>query len=332
MASRIDIGEISGWRSVALETTELRVEVLPAKGAEIHRLIDLRSGMNVLFDAPWGLRRPGEPPLPGSGDDPFMWNYAGGWQELFPSVNDACSYRDRPIPFHGEVASLEWEYQALDCGEGEVAVQFWVRCRETPFLVQRVLRVRDGEPEIVIEQTATNESSDPAHLVWGHHCVVGPPFLEPGCTLDLPGTTIVTSPELWEPETARLAPGQEEFWPNARLRTGGTVDLRRVPGREAGSHDDVFVGVDAGWATVCNDRLGLTFALEWDPSVFGCVVLWQPYGGAVAQPLAGAYALGVEPWSSRLNLEDAVATGEAIELAAGGTFETSVRARIDHHL
>ena len=330
MASCNDAGEIAGWRSVALETTELRVDVLPGKGAEIRRLVDLRSGINLLFDAPWGLQHPGAPPLPGSGDDPFMWNYAGGWQELFPSVNDACSYRGRPIPFHGEVASLEWEYEVREGGDGEVAVLFSTRCRETPFLVERVLRLRDGEPEVVIEQAVTNESSDPAHFVWGHHSVVGPPFLERGCTLDLPGTTILTSPELWEAETARLAPGQEEPWPYARLRTGGTVDLRRVPGHEAGSHDDVFVGVDAGWATVRNDRLGMTFALEWDASVFGCVVLWQPYGGAVAQPLAGAYALGVEPWSSRLNLEDAVAAGEAIELAAGATFEARVRARVDH--
>jgi galactose mutarotase-like enzyme len=325
-----DTGEISGWQSVVLQTEELRVEVLPAKGAEIHRLVDRRSGINLLFQAPWGLPPPGAPPLPGSGDDPFMWNYAGGWQDLFPSVNDACSYRGRSIPFHGEVAGLEWEHDVLESEEVEAAVRFWTRCRETPFLVEKRLRLRDGEPEIVIQQTVTNESPESAHFVCGHHCVLGPPFLEQGCTLDLSGTTIRTSPQLWEPETARLAPGQEEGWPNARLRTGGTVDLRRVPGRDAGSHDDVFVGVDAGWATVSNERLGMTFALEWDPSVYGWVVLWQPYGGAVAQPLAGSYALGVEPWSSRLNLEDAVAAGEAIELAAGATFETVVRVRVEH--
>jgi len=296
----------------------------------MRRLVDLRSGINLLFDAPWGLRPPGAAPLPGSGDDPFMWNYAGGWQDLFPSVNDACSYRGRPIPFHGEVASLEWEYELLESSADEVAVRLWTRCRETPFLFEKVLRMRDGEPEVVIVQAATNESTEPAHFVWGHHCVVGPPFLEAECMLDLPGKTIVTSPELWEPETARLAPGQEVAWPNARLRAGGTVDLRQVAGRDAGSHDDVFVEVDGGWATVRNERLGMTFALEWDPSVFGWVVLWQPYGGAVAEPLAGSYALGVEPWSSRLNLESAVESDEAIELAAGARFQTAVRVRVEH--
>ena len=61
-----------------------------------------------------GCAHPARPPLPGSGDDEFMWNYAGGWQELFPSVNEACVYRGNPIPFHGEVASLPWEYEILD--------------------------------------------------------------------------------------------------------------------------------------------------------------------------------------------------------------------------
>src|SRR5207244_3623504 len=171
---------------------------------------------------------------------------------------------------------------------------------------------------------------EPAHLVWGQHCVLGPPFLERGCRLDVPARTIVTGPSLWEPETARLEPGRRVAWPHAPLRGGGSVDLREVPGPEAGSHDDLYVtGLEAGWLTVENLRLGLTFRLEWDPAVFGWVVLWQPYGGAVAKPLTGSYALGVEPWTSRLNLEQAVAAGDAIELGPGGRLESTVVAHLD---
>ena len=97
----------------------VRVVVLPDKGAEIHQITDLRSGTDVLFTGPWGLRPPGAPPLPGSGEDEFMWNYAGGWQELFPSVNEACVYEGNRIPFHGEVASLPWETEILDGDGGE---------------------------------------------------------------------------------------------------------------------------------------------------------------------------------------------------------------------
>jgi Domain of unknown function (DUF4432) len=179
---------------------------------------------------------------------------------------------------------------------------------------------------LVLEETVTNESDEPAHFVWGHHCVLGPPFLEGGCRLHVPARRIVTLSELWE-NTARLEPGQSEPWPRARLRSGGTVDLSIVPGPEAASHDDVYLGeLEDGWAVVENPRIGLAFRLEWDPRVFRWIVSWQPYGGAVEKPLGGSYALGVEPWVTRLNLEQAVAEGESIELDGGASFSTAVRA------
>jgi Domain of unknown function (DUF4432) len=326
MASRVSRGSITGWESVVLESSDLRVSVLPEKGADIYELVDLHSGIDALFKGQWGLQPPNSPPLDGSGDDEFMWNYEGGWQELLPSVNEACSYRGRRIPFHGEVASLAWEHEVLPDG----ALRLWTRCRETPFLLERTMRVVGSE--LVLDGTVVNESDEPAHFVWGQHCVVGPPLLEPGCRLDVPAGTIVTSPVLWEPETARLAPGQREVWPHARLRSGGTVDLREVPGPEAGSHDDLYVtDLVAGWLGVRNPRLSLAFRLDWDPRVFRWVVLWQPYGGAVAKPLTGSYALGVEPWTSRFNLEQAIEAGEAIELAGGAAFSTTVRSRFERY-
>ena len=110
---------------------------------------------------------------------------------------------------------------------------------------------------------------------------------------------------------------------------GGVVDLRKVPGPEAHSHDDIYLtDLTAGWVAVTNPRLDLTFSLHWDPAVFHWIITWQPYGGAEAMPLAGAYALGIEPWISRLNLEQAVAAGEAIELPGGGLFSTTLRATV----
>ncbi len=330
MAScRVTAGEVAGWQSVVLENDAIRVVVLPDKGAEIHQIVDLRSGVEMLFQAPWGLRPPRAEPLPGSGDDPFMWNYAGGWQELFPSVNEACAYRGRQIPFHGEVASLPWEHVVVEDGGSAAAVRFRVRTQATPFRLERVLQLQAGEATLAVESTVVNESPENAHFVWGHHCVVGPPFLEPGCRLEIPARTIVTSPELWEPDTARLEPGRRVPWPLAPLRAGGTVDLREVPGPETRSHDDLYVtDLEDGWLAVSNPRLGLTFRLDWDRALFGWIVLWQPYGGALEPPLAGSYALGIEPWTSMLNLERAVAAGTATALAAGASVSTRLQARL----
>jgi len=330
MAScRVSVGTVAGWRSVVLENDDLRVVVLPDKGAEIHQITDLRSGTAILFEAPWGLQEPGSPPRSGSGEDAFMWNYAGGWQELFPSVNEPCVYRGREIPFHGEVASLPWQHEVLDGNGSEARVRFWTRSHLTPFLLERVLSLCAGAAILGLEETVVNESSEGAHFVWGHHCVVGSPFLEAGCQLEIPARMIVTSPELWEPDTARLEPGRRHPWPLAPLREGGTVDLREVPGIETGSHDDLYVTqLEAGWLEVANPRLDLTFRLEWDHALFGWIVLWQPYGGAVAPPLTGSYALGIEPWTSMLCLEQAVAAGVATELAAGASLTTRLQAQL----
>lgn len=329
MASGVREGEVVGWGSIVLANDELEVTVLPDKGAEIHQISDVRSGTGILFQAPWGLRPPDAPPLPGSGDDPFMWNYAGGWQELFPSVNEPCVYRGKAIPFHGEVAALPWEHEVLESGPDIAQVRFRTRSELTPFALERTLSLREGEATLVVDETVVNDSAEPAHFVWGHHCVVGPPFLEAGCRLEAPARTIVTSPVLWEPETARLEPGRRVPWPHAPLRTGGTTDLREVPGTETGSHDDLYLtDLDDGWIAVTNPRLGLTFRLEWDHDLYGWIVVWQPLGGAVAEPLAESYALGIEPWTSMLCLERAVAEGVAIEVPAGGSVGTSLRARV----
>lgn len=314
-------GTVRGWRALTLEDGRLRVTVLPDKGAEMYEVVDRESGIDVLFKAPWGLQPPGSPAREGSEGHAFLENYGGGWQELFPSVNEPCTYRGAPMPFHGEVASLSWQAEQ----DGETLV-LTVDSVATPLRLERRMRLDDGV--LVLDEAATNRSDEPVHLVWGHHCVLGPPFLEAGCRLDVPARTIVTMPEAWE-DTARLAPDQRSLWPHARLRAGGSVDLRVVPGPEEGSHDDVYLtDLDSGFGEVSNPRLGLAFRLDWDADVFRWLIAWQPYGGARAMPLAGAYALGVEPWISRLDLERAVAAGEAIDLRAGASLQTTIQAQV----
>jgi galactose mutarotase-like enzyme len=314
-------GTLAGWRAVTLTGERLEVVVLPERGAEIHALRDRRTGIDVLLHAPWGLAPPGAPPREGADGHGFLERYAGGWQELFPSVNDPTTYAGAAIPFHGEVALLPWEVES----DGDALV-CRVACRATPFDLERRMRL-DGDA-LILDEAVTNRSDREAHFVWGHHCVLGPPFLERACRLDAPARTVVTIPEMWE-DTARLEPGQRSAWPHARLRAGGTADLREVPGPEAGSHDDVYLtDLDDGYVAVTNPRLGLTFRLEFDRRVFRWLISWQPYGGAEAMPLAGAYALGIEPWITHAPLGDAARAGEAIALGGGERFRTQLRARV----
>jgi hypothetical protein len=319
---------ISGWRAVRLTSDAMSVTVLPDKGADIYQIIDLASGVDPLFKAPWGLQPPGASPREGSDGAPFLENYQGSWQELFPSTNDACTYRGTAIPYHGEVATRPWDWSVEADDDDQVAVRLSIVCQTVPLRLERIMRLRHGSRELVLEERVTNSSPGPVDFVWGHHCVLGPPLVAAGAELRTPAATIVTPPELWE-DTARLEPGQRSAWPMARLRGGGQADLTRVPGPEAGSHDDVYLtDLDGGWAEVGNPALGLGFRLDWDPGVFGWIISWQPFGGAAAMPLRGAYGLGIEPWVFGGNLEQALAHGSALRIGGHGTLETRLTASI----
>jgi Domain of unknown function (DUF4432) len=207
-------------------------------------------------------------------------------------------------------------------------VRFTVECRLTPFRLERTMRLPHGERRLIIDEQVTNLSGDPVQFTWGHHCVLGPPLVGEGAELRVPCRTVITGAEPWE-DTYRLVPGQRSSWPMALHRDVGTADLSRIPGPEAGSHDDVFLtDLDGGWAELANPALGLGFRLDWDPAVFRWVISWQPFGGAHAMPLRGAYGLGIEPWTSGGNLEAAMASGEAAALPRHGQLETTVSATI----
>ena len=322
-------GERAGWRSLTLRNGCVEVTVLPERGCEIYEFRDRSTGVDVLFKSPWGLQPPGAPARAGSDGMAFLHNYGGGWQELFPSCNDACTYRGVELPFHGEVAVGPWDVGAAVSAGDAVELIGRVRCRLTPFALERRMLLERGRATLTLHERVENVSDEAHHLVWGHHLVVGAPFLEAGCRLEVPAGAIVTLPEAWE-DTARLAPAQREPWPHARLAAGGRADLRDVPGPGAGSHDDVFL-TDLGEGTVAveNPRLGRTFRLAFDSSLFRWVCSWQAYGGAHALPLAGSYALGIEPWISSGNLAEAAAAGEAFELAGGASLETTLNASIE---
>lgn len=327
---RISTGTEAGHPAVYLDSDVLHICVLPEKGADIYKFIYKPIGIDVLWKNPVGLYPPGAPPHDGWGDLEFMRNYEGTWQELFPSHNDPTTYNGKPIPFHGEVATLPWTYTIEEASDDRIAVRFTVETRQTTFRLERLMRLERGSAQLTLDETVTNIGQEDQHFVWGHHCVVGGMWLEAGCKLDIPAKTIITSPNLYEEKTARLAPGQREPWPQARLRTGDTVDLSIVPGPEIHTHDEMYItDLTGGWVAVTNPRIGLTFSLNFDPNVFKWVISWQPYGGAEAPPFKNmSYSLGIEPWVNNKALGESAADGTAIQLAPGETFSTSVYAQV----
>ena len=318
----VDAFNILGHQAVCLENGFLRIVVLPQKGCDIYEFTHLPSGVQFLMRTPWGLQPPkSQPP------SDFLENYEGGWQTLFPNINDACTYRGIDIPFHGEAALLPWEYKTLNSTPDEARVKFWVNCRRLPFRLERIMTLREDEPILYLEESLINLDNIAWEYVWCHHLVLGGDFIEQGCRIEIPARRLTTPPILYEPETARLAPGQESNWPLAQSRQGESMDLRHIPGPQAHAHDDAMLGDLAnGVYHVTNSRLGLRFGLQWDTAVFPWVMFWMPYGGAVMPPLTGVYGVGLEPTSSPFPLTQSSQAGVARALAGGETLKTSLKA------
>ena len=92
------------------------------------------------------------------------------------------------------------------------------------------MRIERGSATLTLHERVENLADEAHQFVWGHHCVVGAPFLEAGCRLHAPARTIVTLPEAWE-ETARLAPGQREaVAPRAARGRRARPTCARCPG------------------------------------------------------------------------------------------------------
>jgi len=317
-------GRVGGYNAVWLENELLRVGVLPEKGADIFEIIYLPDRLQLLMKSPAGLR-----PRPEKEPADFLENYEGGWQELFPNHGDACEMNDQTIPMHGEVALLPWEALELQENDSETSLRLQVRCRKTPFVLERLMRLHSGEARLEILERVTNGSDEQREFVWGHHLTLGEAFLKEGSQLEVDAKTIWTPDPVFEPKTARLAAGQVSSWPQARGRDGKLVDLQLIPGREAHSHDDAYLtGLKRGHFQVTSPQAGLRFSLDWDEKVFPWVTLWQPYGGAELPPLTGIYGVGIEPWVSRLSLAEAIQKGEARTLAGKQSLDTRLTASI----
>lgn len=315
----------SGWTAVTLEHESMRVSVLPEKGSEIFSLVSPRHDVDVLWKAPWGLRKP--VPIPdasASSETAWMDGYAGGWQELFPNGGDACTYRGAPLGFHGEASVAPWAYEVAHDTTGGPALQLEVRLARSPFRLRKRISLDPSRPIVRIWERVTNEGTARMPFMWGHHPAYGAPFLGAGCTLRIPAAT-------YEADTSQvtgrtwLEPGVAGPWPHASRVGGGTVDLSVVPGPEAEVANLGYVqDLREGWYALTNPRLGLGVGLAWPREVFPYLWLWQEFHGGLNYPWYGTtYVMGVEPHSSipGHGLVNAMARGTARWLDPGEQLE-----------
>lgn len=320
-----------GIRAVRIENDLLAATVLVDKGADIYELIHKPSGVDVLWKSPWGLRPIGKGfATAAKSETAWLENYAGGWQEIFPSGGGPCEYKGVELNFHGEASTLGWDFGIAEEPDA-VELRLGVRLMRSPFRLERTMRIESGEPSLLLRERVTNESRETIDYMWGHHPAFGAPFLSGACRIDTNAATLIGD-DLYRSGLSPIAPGTACAWP-AGGRDGRSTDLSVVPGADErrtmlGYFAD-YEGDDA-WYAITNRELGFGVGLVWPKAAFPHAWLWQEMHASAGFPWYGsAYVMAIEPGTSHPG-QGLVAvmekTGTHRSLAPGESAEAELRA------
>jgi len=277
--------------ALTLANDWVEVTVLAGKGADIYSLIDNRTGVDVMFKSPWGLRLPGLWARHNSSMERWVEAYPGGWQVLLPNGGDECVEMGATWGYHGEAALLAWD--VVDRGTSVATLE--TKLFSAPLHVHREISL-DG-PVLRLREVVTNESVDAIEFMWSHHPAFGPPFLEKGCILSAGCRSVLADDR--SPGTL-LRPGSTHSWPLVTSAVGAPVDLRHIPGPdEPRAVLAYLLDFDSGFFAITNPRLALGVGLRWPLEVFDKAWLWEEVRSGAGWPwFRRAYVVAVEPAST----------------------------------
>jgi hypothetical protein len=317
-------------RALILQNELLQLVILVDKGSEIIQFLYKPLDVDFLWRGPNQIQSPDRfPRASGSPSTPFFDHWGGGWFEVLPNGGPACEYKGASLGFFAETTNIPWSCKILEDTPERISVGLWVRLARLPLLLQKTLTLVSGKAALFVEERVTNEGNEPVDFMWGHHPVVGAPFLDESCRISAPDCTV----EVFHAEDGpdhRMGLHQTGRWPFILDREGSSLDLRKVPSPAGRTMDNCYLyGFDQGWISVTNLRQGIGFGLAWDPTVFRYIWLWQALGGGLGYPWYGRTDnIGIEPWSSYpcSGLQECVRNGTALKLEAGRSLASWVTA------
>ena len=315
-----------GFRALLIQNENLQIVVLVEKGSEIVQFLYKPLDVDFLWRAPNRFRSPAHfVPAGGSQVSPFFDHWTGAWFEVLPNGGPACEYKGAQLGFFAETINVPWHYHILEDRPERVSVALWVHTYRTPFLLQKTLTLEAGTAALIIEEHLTNEGHEPMDFMWGHHPVVGPPFLDESCRISAPDSRVEVLHDEDGPDY-RMGLHQVGRWPVIQDRDGRPLDLRVIPPPAGRTMDNCYLSeFEDGWIAVSNTRREVGFGLAWNPDVFRYIWLWQALGGGIGYPWYGrTYNMGIEPWTSFPcgGLNEAIARGTAMQIGPGASLDT----------
>jgi hypothetical protein len=301
-----------GLPAIRIENAALAIDVLPGMGAKILNMVDKRHDRQVLWRNPRVRVRPG--PMHADVDDYF----AGGWDDAFPTGDPCRNEHGDALPYMGEIWNLALTPHILAAGPHEAVVAFDGHTPITPARWTRTLRLSAGEPVLRLTTRIENVGHQPFAFCWGSHPSLA---VAEGTRLDVPARHgEVTDAGAGGP-LGEL--GERYDYPMLRADTAEARDVRQVPAATLGRHAlHALSGLSGGWLAATDLATRSGFGLAFDPQTHPVVWQWMSYGG-----FRGWYHAILEPWTSpHTSLEAARRAGDALKLAPGEAFESSMTA------
>lgn len=321
-----------GYRALVMQNELLQIVILVDKGTEIIQFLYKPFDIDFIWKAPNGLRDAKHfSTVDGSSANPFFDHWGGGWFEVIPNGGPVSEGNGALYGTFGETINIPWNYRILQDSPDSVQVGFWVKTYRTPFLIQKTLTLNSNVSALFIEEKLTNLGNDVVDFMWGHHPVVGEPFLDEHCRISAPESLV----QVFDAEDGpdhRMGLHQEAPWPIIKDRVGEPLDLRIVPQKNSRSIDNCYLkDFSDGWIAVHHTKREIGFGLAWDSNVFQYIWLWQAFGGGIKYPWYGrTYCLGLEPWTSYpcSGLQTAIENRTTCQLAPGASLDTWLTAVI----
>jgi len=305
-----------GLKLITMENEKVKLSILAGKGTDILELVYKPKDTDFMWISPKNFS---SSDIKGNflDNSDFLESYLGGWQEIIPNGGSPCIYKGASYGLHDESPKLPWDYQILKDSPAEISIKFFLNLKKMPLYVEKIITLKEGKPEIYIDEKVVNRCSETLNFMWGHHPCLGEPFLSEDCIISFNAKELISNPVsissnplVKQDSTGTLT---EFLGIDGRM-----VDLSRVLSKKAGFADLLYVkDLYENWFAVTNTKQKLGIGFLFDSSVFKYLYLWFVYGGGNDYPwYSSTYSLAVEPWSSYpgLGLIESIKYKTALEI------------------
>jgi galactose mutarotase-like enzyme len=291
MSILLEHTHVGTWPAVILQNDAMRVAVIPEIGGKIISLVSRRTGREWLWKNPYLPLR--KPPLDATDFGAFD---AGGWDEVFPTVNPCrvpnSAWGNRTLTDHGELWYRPWQIVAANTdSQTGATLTLAVDDPQLPFRFERTLTLAAGMGSLTASYSLVNRSTRPLPFIWAAHPLLA---IEPGELICLPtGTRLRLTCNIG----LKLAADATVLaWPMIPLASGDSLDISRVGDQSECYAVKLFAeNVADGAIEIVNRNRTEVLRLSSETNRASHIGLWLNYGAWSGANGAPYYNAGIEP-------------------------------------